>query len=70
MQQENLSIKQLDLSWNGFGNEGALAMAETLKFNGTLLELDMSNNRITNEGAAVMSKGLEVNDSLKLLKVS
>ena len=67
--QENLSIKRLDVSWNGFGNEGSLAMAEALKFNSTLQWLDMSNNRIADEGALLISKGLEVNDSLKILKV-
>lgn len=68
--QENLSIKRLNLSWNGFGNEGALAMAEALKFNSTLQWLDMSNNRVTNEGAFMLAKGVEINDSIKVLKVS
>ena len=64
-----MSIKNLNVSWNGFGNEGSLAMAEALKFNSTVQWLDMSNNRIMDEGALLLSKGLEVNDSLKVLKV-
>lgn len=68
--QENISLKKLDLSWNGFGDEGALAMAEALKFNSSVEYVDLSNNRVTDEGALVLSKGLEVNDVLTTLKVS
>lgn len=67
--QVNLTIKSLDLSWNGFGNEGVLALGEALKFNSTLLYLDLSSNRVTNEGAGMLCKGLEANDTLKVLKV-
>ena len=40
--QENFTIKSLNLAWNGFGNDGALAMGETLKVNSTLKELDLT----------------------------
>lgn len=63
-------MKKLNLSWNGFGDEGALAMAEALKFNSSVEWIDLSNNRITDEGALVLSKGLEVNDVLKTLMVN
>lgn len=46
----NITIKKLDLSWNGFADEGAAAMAEALKSNNTLTWLDLSHNRITGEG--------------------
>ena len=36
-----MGLKILDLSWNGFGNEGAQAVGEALKFNGSLEELDI-----------------------------
>ena len=36
-----MGLKILDLSWNGFGNEGAQAIGEALKFNGSLQELDI-----------------------------
>ena len=40
--QENFTIKSLNLAWNGFGNDGALAMSEALKVNSTLKELDLT----------------------------
>lgn len=62
-------LKHLDLSWNGFGNEGALAMGEALKFNNTLVHLNLNNNRLTNEGVGMLCRGLEFNDTLRVLKV-
>lgn len=67
--QVNTTLKHLDLSWNGFGNEGALALGEALKFNNTLVHLDLNNNRITDEGASLLCKGLEANDTLRVLQV-
>lgn len=64
-----MGLKQLDLSWNGFGNEGALALGEALKFNTTLVHLNLNNNRITNEGVGMLSRGLEHNDTLQILQV-
>lgn len=60
-------LKHLDLSWNGFGNEGALAMGEALKFNNSLVHLNLNNNRVTNEGIGMLCKGLEANDTLRVL---
>lgn len=65
-----MTLKHLDLSWNGFGNEGALALGEALKFNNTLVYLDLSNNRISDEGVGMLCRGLEANDTLRTLKVS
>lgn len=62
-------LKHLDLSWNGFGNEGALALGEALKFNNTLVRLNLNNNRITNEGVGMLCRGLEHNDTLEILQV-
>lgn len=64
-----MGLKHLDLSWNGFGNEGALALGEALKFNNTLVHLNLNNNRITNEGVGMLCRGLEHNDTLQLLQV-
>ena len=44
--QNNRGLVELDLSWNGFGNEGAAAIGEALKYNSSLEVLDLSNNRI------------------------
>uniref|UniRef100_A0A8C8VDT6 Leucine rich repeat containing 74A n=1 Tax=Pelusios castaneus TaxID=367368 RepID=A0A8C8VDT6_9SAUR len=66
----NGTLKILDLSWNGFGNDGALALGEALKLNNILVQLDISNNHINNDGAGKLSRGLEVNGNLKILKLS
>lgn len=64
-----MGLKHLDLSWNGFGNEGALALGEALKFNNTLVHLNLNNNRLTNEGVGMLCRGLEHNDTLQILQV-
>ncbi|KAH0620474.1 hypothetical protein JD844_020982 [Phrynosoma platyrhinos] len=66
----NGTLKILNLAWNGFGNEGALALGEALKVNMVLTELDISNNHINNEGTVKLCKGLELNGSLRILKMS
>lgn len=67
--ENNGTLKTLNLAWNGFGNEGALALSEALKVNTTLAELDISSNHINNEGTMKLCKGLEINGNLRILKV-
>lgn len=67
--ESNVTLKTLDLSMNGCGNEGAAALAEVLKTNSSLAYLNVSNNDISNEGISKISKGLEFNESLRSLKV-
>lgn len=67
--ESNVTLKTLDISMNGFGNEGAAALGEALKSNGSLAYLDVSNNDISNEGIFKLSKGLEFNECLRTLKV-
>lgn len=62
-------LRHLDLSWNGFSNEGAKALGDALKENSTLTVLDLSSNRINTIGADHLAKGLSQNESLKVLKV-
>lgn len=64
-----MTLKKLDVSMNGFGNEGALALGDVLRLNSCLVYINISSNGITNEGASRISKGLEVNESLQVLKV-
>jgi hypothetical protein len=59
----------VNLAWNGFGYEGALAVGEMVRGNKYLRELDVSNNRINWEGALQIMKGLKENDTLEVLKV-
>ncbi|XP_072479271.1 leucine-rich repeat-containing protein 74A isoform X1 [Notamacropus eugenii] len=68
--QVNITLKTLDVSWNGFGNEGAQALGEALKVNSTLAYLDISSNHLNNEGAIKLGKGLELNETLRILKMS
>lgn len=65
-----MTLKTLDLSMNGFGNEGAAAFGEALRLNGSLAYVDISANNISNEGISKISRGLEINDSIKVLKVT
>ncbi|XP_070297645.1 leucine-rich repeat-containing protein 74A-like, partial [Salvelinus sp. IW2-2015] len=65
----NVTLKQLDLSWNGFGSAGAQALGEALRHNNTLVHLDLSNNRVSDEGTALLCNGLAANDSLRVLRV-
>ena len=39
-------IKVFNISSNGFGNDGVVAMAKALEFNSSLLELDISYVRL------------------------
>ena len=67
--QENIGMKKLNLAWNGFGEEGAIALAVALKFC-TLVRLDLTNNRIGTEGFGCLIKSLRDNEYLKELIVS
>lgn len=68
--QRNEELRHLDLSWNGFGDEGAVAIGEALEENCTLLRLDMSNNRIAFDGCRALAKAIGVNTTLEHLAVS
>ena len=60
----------LDLSWNGFEDDGARALCDSMRVNNTLTELNIRNNRISTVGAAHIARGLEGNNTLEVLKVS
>jgi len=62
-------VSKLDLSWNGLGYEGSLAVGELLKKNSALTELDLSSNRINWQGIQFIAKGLASNSTLQTLKV-
>ena len=58
------------MSWNGFGDEGALAVGKALETNTFLDELDLSSNRIGPDSCVGLSKSLRINTNLKTLAVS
>lgn len=68
--QENTSITNLNVSWNGFGYEGSIALEDVLKDNTSLKVLDLTNNRITWEGVKHVIRGLKANRTLQVLKVN
>ena len=68
--QENYGLKELYVSMNGFGYDGAKHMGHALKHNQSLEVLDLSSNRIPSEGVLEIAKGLKVNENLTMLKVS
>lgn len=67
--QENVRLSTCDLSWNGFGEQGGLALADALAANTTLKHVNISWNRLTYPVAAKLAKSLLVNESLETLKV-
>ena len=67
--QVNSTLKQLRLSWNGFGHSEAESLGEALKQNVTLELLDLSNNHIDDQAVTLLCKGLDTNDTLRVLKV-
>ena len=44
--KENIRLKKCDLSWNGFGHIGGIAIGDALMTNETLEYLDISGNRL------------------------
>ena len=45
--QTNCTLKTLNLSYNGFSNDGAVALGEALRANNTLIELDIRYVNVT-----------------------
>ncbi len=68
--QTNYVLTSLNISWNGLGYEGSLALSEMLKVNRYLLELDAQNCRIDWKGAQFISEGLKRNEALELIRVN
>ncbi|KAI6657868.1 hypothetical protein LOD99_610 [Oopsacas minuta] len=65
--KNNTILRSFDLSFNGFGNEGAAAIGDALKSNSTLTFLYLRSNHIHVAGATALGKGLESNDCLQHL---
>ena len=63
-------ITELDLANNGFGDRGAIALAEMLKESRTLQQLNISDNSIGQGGATTLAEVLKENGTLQQLNVS
>ena len=57
------------LGGNRIGDEGATAIGEALKLNGSLTSLDVGANDIEDEGAKAICEALKLNGSLTSLDV-
>ena len=67
--QVNRGLQNVNLSWNGFGFEGSVAIGDMLTMNSTLLSLDISSNRINPPAVMELMRGLTRNKVLQHLKV-
>lgn len=70
MFQMNSSLTVVNLSYNGLGDNGAVALSRCLRTNVHLADLDITNNRISIVGAKSLASGLRSNGVLNILKVS
>lgn len=59
----------LDLSWNGLGEKGGIAIADALLLNSTLTELNISANRLNNAVAQKLAKVIAGSEALQILEV-
>ncbi|XP_077906709.1 leucine-rich repeat-containing protein 74A isoform X2 [Ictidomys tridecemlineatus] len=66
----NVGIQVLNLSWNHFHTQGAVALCNGLRGNVTLMKLDVSMNGFGNEGALALGEVLRLNNHLTHLDVS
>ena len=62
-------LTSINISWNGIGYEGALALSEMLKVNRYMLEVDVRHCRINWKGALLISQGIKQNAILEVFKV-
>lgn len=68
---QNTSLVFLNINEiNGFGDEGAVALAEALKTNKHLQECYVGSTAITDEGAIALAEALKVNSTLLVLNIA
>ena len=62
--QEQLALKKIDLRHNKIGDEGANALAESLKTNSSLMFLLLSFNQIGPAGEHALLNALKMNSTI------
>ena len=67
--QENIRLLKVDLSWNGFGVDGAQALGGTLGENPMLERLNLAGNRMSDVAIMHIATGLSRNEGLLELNV-
>ena len=65
LQNNDASLVELDLFNNNIGENGAIAISESLKFNTHLQHLNIVYNNIGENGPIVIKDALQYNYSLK-----
>jgi len=63
-------LTNINLGWNGFGNDGASAIGKALAHNVMLEELDIRSNRIDSQGFISLCTCFKENTTLKKLYVT
>ena len=63
------ALTSLDVGQNQIGPEGARAIGESLRVNGSLTSLNLAANKLGPEGATALAAGVAVNGSLTKLDV-
>jgi len=65
--QSNLSIENLDLSFNNLGRNAAFFIADVIKHNLTIRTINLRNNHLDSEGCKKILISLESNPNLQFL---
>ncbi|KAL0241023.1 hypothetical protein GEMRC1_006259 [Eukaryota sp. GEM-RC1] len=69
LQLNSSRLDKLSLGGNCIGNEGAIALADTLKENLSIKTISLGSNSIGNEGAESISQALLMNTNVTLIKL-
>ena len=62
---KNGNIQRIDLGFNNIGKEGAIALADMLRYNTTIREIYLSINNIGDDGAIALADMLRYNTSIR-----
>lgn len=68
--ERNQSLANVDLSSNGIGVDGAVAIGKALETNTSLTEIGLSSNECGAAGEIAIMKALETNLSLKTIRLA
>eukprot|EP01102_Stenamoeba_stenopodia_P016023 TRINITY_DN5544_c0_g1_i2.p1 TRINITY_DN5544_c0_g1~~TRINITY_DN5544_c0_g1_i2.p1 ORF type:complete len:234 (-),score=59.81 TRINITY_DN5544_c0_g1_i2:136-837(-) len=70
LKSNSCRLSQLNLYRNKLGDEGATAIAESLRHNRSLQFLFLTTNRIGDNGAIALAQAMEVNKTLRSVNIS
>jgi Ran GTPase-activating protein (RanGAP) involved in mRNA processing and transport len=70
VQKYNGNMKEVDLSRNRIGDEGALRIAKMLTVNKSLQKLKLNRNQISDAGGKELAEAMKVNKNLEVLDLA